>query len=73
MIQDVLVELFGEYEPLQETVIRTYTSTDGSVSTTEIVETIPGIAGVDFQWVAGVFLFGLCLYSFFRLLGVLLK
>lgn len=32
-----------------------------------------GLAGVDWPWVAGVLLFAIVLYSFFRLVGVLLK
>ena len=73
MIHAILIEIFGEYIPLSQTVLRTYTSADGTISTTEIQEVISGIAGVNFEWIAGVLLFALCLYSLFRLLGVLLK
>ena len=73
MIQNVLVELFGEYTPLTETVLRTYSSAEGTTCTTEITQTISGIAGVDFQWVASVLLFAICLHGLFRILGVILK
>ena len=32
-----------------------------------------GAAGVDWMWIAGVLLFSIVLWSFFRLVGVLLK
>lgn len=60
----ILTNLFGLYEPIM---------------TTEMVEGVPvevvasGVAGVDWVWIAGVVLFGVILYSLFRLIGVLLK
>lgn len=73
MMQDIIIELFGEYHPLTETLLRTYSSADGVTCSSEIQQTIPGIAGVDFQWIAAVLLFTVSLYCLFRLLGVLLK
>lgn len=66
-----LVEtIFGIYTPVLTTV-PVSSAADGSV---QLVETVAsGVAGVDWPWVAGVFLFGIVLYSFFRLVGVLLR
>lgn len=39
-----------------------------------LIETVPdGAAGVDYEWLAGVFLFGILLCSLMRLLGCVLK
>ena len=69
-MKEVVVQVFGEYSPRTQTVTQ-YLS-DGSLlgTTTEIV---PGVAGMDWQWISGVFLFSLVLSSFLKLVGVLLK
>lgn len=59
-MKDLIIDLFGEYIPVTSTV-------DG----VEVVAS--GAAGVDWAWVAGVFLFAIVLYSFMRLVGVLLR
>ena len=39
-----------------------------------LVETVaPGAAGVDYEWLAGVFLFGILLFCLMKLLGGVLK
>lgn len=57
--------LFGEYQP------RTYTVStclpDGSVA--ETVEPVPGLAGLDYAWLASFGLFALALYCVFRMIG----
>ena len=60
-VKDLVLSLFGTYEPI------TAVAADG-------VETVAsGLAGVDWPWIAGVLLFAIVLYSFFRLVGVLLR
>lgn len=61
--------VFGTYSPRTQTV--TVYLDDGT--TVESTEVIPGVAGMDFYWLAGVGLFSLVLWSFFRFLGVVLK
>ena len=56
-MKTLLVNLFGTYVPT------VYTSVDN-------VDIIPdGLAGVDFVWCSGVFLFAITLYCVFRLIG----
>ena len=52
----VLVELFGEYQPR--------TQTEG-----EVTSAVPGLAGVDWPWIAAVVLFSICVFCVFRLIG----
>lgn len=61
--------VLGEYNPRTQTVT-TYLY-DGSTVTA--VEPVPGIAGLDWYWIGGLFLFALVLWSFFRFLGVIFK
>lgn len=49
----------------------TETRTDGTVLTS--VECVPGLAGLDWYWLSGVFMFALVLWSFFRFIGVVFK
>lgn len=65
----MVVSLFGEYTPRTYSVT-TYLSDGSTVTTTEYV---PGLAGLDWPWLAGVALFSLVLWSFFRLLGGVLR
>lgn len=58
-LKAVIVDLFGSYVPV--------TYSDGTI------DIIPsGLAGVDFEWLAGVLLFALSLYCVFRILGGIL-
>lgn len=66
---DVIVRVFGEYQPKTQTV--TDHLSDGTSVSYE--QYVPGAAGVDWQWVSGVCLFALVLWSFFKLLGVFFK
>lgn len=65
----VVKSVFGEYHPRTQTI--TETLVDGTVLTS--TECVPGLAGLDWYWISGVFMFGLILWSFFRFLGGVLK
>lgn len=64
-MKDVILAIFGAYEPVTTTVI------DAAGETVTAVAS--GLAGVDWPYIAGVLLFGVVLYCFFRLVGVLLS
>lgn len=69
-MKTILYNLFGSYTPntyLVETVT-TNPETGESVTTTayKIAE---GMAGVDWEFIAGVLLFAICLWSMFVLIG----
>lgn len=57
-MRDILTSLFGTYTPLLDPV-------SGSV--------VSGMAGVDWEWIAGVFLFGLVLLSLFKIINSLIR
>lgn len=65
----VVRSVFGNYHQRTQTV--TTVETDGS--TTSSIEPVNGLAGLDWYWLSGVFLFSLVLWSFFRFLGVVFK
>lgn len=65
----VVRSVFGEYQVRTQTV--TETAADGTSITS--VEPVPGLAGLDWYWLSGVFLFTIVLWSFFRFLGVVFK
>lgn len=65
----VVRSVFGEYQVRTQTV--TEIAADGTSTTS--VEPVPGLAGLDWYWLSGVFLFSLVLWSFFRFLGVVFK
>lgn len=56
-MRTLIQSIFGVYTPLLDS--------QGQV--------IKGISGVDFEYLVGVFLFGICLFSIFRILGVVIK
>lgn len=61
--------LFGSYTPKTYNVT-TYLPDGTAVQSTEIV---PGLAGLDYEWIAGAVLFALALYGLLRMIGGLLK
>jgi len=64
-LSQVIRDLFGTYTPRTQTVTTYY---DGqTISVDEQV--IPGIAGMDWEWIAGICIFALMLWCLFRLLG----
>lgn len=64
-LMDAVYSLFGEYTPRTYTVT-TYLDDGTAIQSTEIV---PGLAGLDFNWIAGVSLFALSLFCIFRMIG----
>ena len=65
----IVRSVFGDYHQRTQTV--TETAADGTSVTS--TEPVPGLAGLDWYWISGVFMFGLVLWSFFRFLGGVLK
>lgn len=66
---ETITEVFGEYHPRTQTV--TQQLPDGTIVTYQ--EVVPGLAGLDWPWLAGVGLFALFLYGLLRMIGGLLK
>lgn len=64
--------IFGPYTPVTTSVAVTET-VDGSTVTNLIDAVASGAAGVDYAWLAGVAIFCIVLFSFFRILGVVFK
>lgn len=65
----VVRSVFGDYHQRTQTV--TETAADGTATTS--TEPVPGLAGLDWYWLSGVFMFTIVLWSFFRFLGVVFK
>ncbi len=65
----LLKELFGEYRPKTRTV--TQVLADGS--SVSYQEYVPGVAGMDIEWLAGVGLFALFLFCVMKLVGGVFK
>ena len=71
-LKALVTSVFGEYTPVTTTSI--ITETVGNDTHQYLVETVaPGASGVDYEWVAGVFLFGIMLFCLMKLLGGVLK
>ena len=68
-IPGILVELFGEYTPRTQTVTEYHS--DGSEVTYEQI--VPGLAGLDWLWIASVGVFSLFMFCVLRALGGCLK
>ncbi len=68
-LAETVVSLFGPYTPRTQTVTTYY---DGQPIATE-EQLVPGLAGLDFEWIAGVGLFALVVFCLFRLLGGVLR
>ena len=64
-MKDLILSLFGDYAPVTNVTV----TADGAA----IEEVVSGMAGVDWPWLTGVLLFAIVLYSFFRLVGVILR
>ena len=64
----VVRSIFGSYTPVTESVT-TYLADGSAVTSAQVVA---GVAGVDWPFICGVALFSILLYSFLRLLGVIL-
>lgn len=61
--------MFGTYTPKTQTVTTYFDGQPLDVST----EYVPGLAGLDVEWIASVALFGMVVYCLFRLLGGIVK
>ena len=61
--------MFGEYTPRTQTV---YTYFDGQLLDVS-TEYVPGVAGMDMEWIASVLLFCLVVYCLFRMLGGMVR
>ena len=71
-LKALISSIFGEYTPITTTSV--ITETVGNDTHQYLVETVAsGAAGVDYEWLAGVFLFGILLFCLMKLLGGVLK
>jgi len=70
VMADVVVQVLGEYQRQTYTVKEV--DADGNVIATS-TEYVPGLAGLDYPWIAGAVLFALFLAGIFKLLGGLMR
>lgn len=70
VMADVVVQVLGEYHPKTQTVQEV--DAEGNVIATS-TEYVPGLAGLDYPWIAGAVLFALFLSGIFKLLGGLMR
>ncbi len=68
-MRSALTAVFGEYQPKTQTVSTYY---DGQFLDTS-TEYVPGVAGMDMEWIAGVIVFTVLLYCLMKLLGGVFK
>lgn len=71
-LKSLVVSIFGEYTPVNTTALLMET-VDNETTTTLVDVVASGMAGVDWEWCAGVFLFGIMLFCLFKLLGGILS
>lgn len=71
-LKSLVTSIFGEYTPITTTSV--ISETVGDETRQYLVETVaPGAAGVDYEWIAGVVLFGIMLFCLMKLLGGVIK
>lgn len=71
-LKSLIVSIFGEYTPVMSAIA--VTEGTGDQVTTTIIDTVAdGAAGVDWEWLSGVFLFGILLYCLMRMLGGIVR
>lgn len=71
-LKSLVTSIFGEYTPVTTTTV--VTETVGNETLQYLVEIVaPGAAGVDYEWLASVVLFGILLFCLMKLLGGVLK
>lgn len=69
-MKDIIYDLFGSYTPnMYEVVTTTVNPETGETVITTAYKIAEGMAGVDFEFIAGVLLFAICLWSMFVLMG----
>lgn len=67
-LKALVTSIFGEYTPIMTTTV--VIESVGNETYQYLVETVaPGAAGVDYEWLAGVLLFGILLFCLMKLLG----
>lgn len=71
-LKGVIQSIFGVYEPVTTTAAFTET-VDGETITTLVDVVAEGAAGIDFEYISGVILFGVMLFCLFKLLGGILS
>lgn len=72
-MKDIILDLFGAYTPVMTEQAVIVTGADGTSAVEYIDVVASGFAGVDWPWVIGAVAFLLCLYCFFRILGMIFK
>lgn len=71
-LKALIISIFGEYTPVTTTSV--ISETVGVEVNQYLVETVAsGAAGVDYEWIAGVALFGILLFCLMKLLGGVVK
>ena len=71
-LKSMVTSIFGEYTPVTTTSV--ISETVGNETRQYLVATVaPGAAGVDYEWIAGVVLFGIMLFCLMKLLGGVIK
>lgn len=71
-LKALVVSIFGSYTPITTTAV--VPETAGNDTSYYLVTVVAdGAAGVDYEWCAGVFLFGILLFCLMKLLGGVLK
>lgn len=70
VMADVVVQVLGEYQRKTQTVQELDSSGNVIATSTEYV---PGLAGLDYHWIAGAILFTVFLSGIFKLLGGLMR
>lgn len=68
-MKELITALFGVYTPVLTDEVTL--AADGTSFTVQVVAA--GLAGVDWSWLAGVFLFAVVLYCALRIVGGLAK
>lgn len=68
-MRSVVVSIFGVYTPKTQSVATYY---DGQLMDSS-TEYVPGIAGMDMEWIAGFVIFTVLLYCLMKLLGGIVK
>lgn len=69
-MKSILYDLFGNYTPNTYLVETSVTNAEGVTTTITTYQIAEGLAGVDIEYIAGVLLFAIVLYSMFRLIGL---
>ncbi|MDO4957599.1 MAG: hypothetical protein Q4E60_11360 [Bacteroidales bacterium] len=70
MMLELMQSIFGTYTPNTYTEVSTNLTT-GELEYAEVIAS--GAAGVDWEYIGGVFLFGLAMFCVFRLIGTIFK